>query len=283
MLLVKGARVVGGEDDAEALGHGPSEVEAGAREDLVAELVAVGVGRLAQVEVLVVADQVERVTQLAAAALEGALAHEVDRAREGVGRVGGGGDLGNLHPRDVVEGHRAHVDRARGGGPDVGGGRAVVGDGGHPAADAADGDARDVGQVALHGYAGEELHKLADGAAEDVAERVRREHIFDVRGEALLVGRDCLGVGLALLGDDECVEAHGGVAGLAVAGDRGEVEILLHAAAGGHEHLGGGGIESGKEDLQCRRSGRQLGQAVTTVLVGEGRRAGAADGHAGVG
>jgi hypothetical protein len=153
----------------------------------------------------------------------------------------------------------------------------------HAAADTADRDAGDVGEVALDGDAGEEFHEFADGAAEHVAEGVGGEDVLDVGGEALLVGGDGLRVGLTLLRDHEGVEPHRAVGGLPVAGDRGQVDVLLHGAAGGHEDLGRGEVEVGEEHLERGRPARDAGDAVAAVLVGEDGGAGALHGDAGVG
>ena len=275
--------MIGGNHDAETLRDRPREVQAGAREDLVRLLVPVRVRCLPEIEILVVADQVERVAQLAVAAFERALADEVNRAGEGVGGVGGRGDFGDLDARNVVQCHRAHVDGARGTNPDVGGGRAVVGDRRHATADTAEGDAGDVRHVVLDGNPGQKLHELAHGAGEHVAELVGRHHVLDVRREALLVDRDGLRVRLALLGNDEGVELDGAVGGLAVARERRQEDILLDPTAGRHDERCGGEIEVGEEHLECDRPARHPSDAEAAVLVGEDRRGRALDRDAGVG
>lgn len=157
VLLVVDFRGGAGDHDAEVARDGPREIKIRAGKNRVLELIALRVRHATERESLVVADDIDAPAELPSAALEGALADKIHGAAERVCGVRGRGDFGELDARNVVERHRAHIDGASGAGPNVGRGRAVGGDGGHRAAEAAHGDARDVGVVKIGGEARHEF------------------------------------------------------------------------------------------------------------------------------
>ena len=268
MLLVVDFRRGAGNHEAEVARDRPGEVEVRTGQNGVLEPVLLRVRRAVERELLMVAHEVDAPAELPAAALEGTLADEIHGATERVGGVGRRGDLGQLDAGNVVERHRAHIDGARGAGPDVGGGRAVGGDRGHRATEAAHRDPRDVGIVEIGREPGHEFQKLSDAPAEHVAERVGREDVLQVRSEALFVGRDGLGVGLFVGRHDEGVQFHRRrIAPVALRTRK--LDVMLDRAAVGHRDADDHGIEVGVEKLHDRGASRDADELVGAEVVGE--------------
>ena len=145
---------------------------------------------------------------LAAFALEGIFASEVDAARGRIGVHARGQRLAHLDRLDAVDRSLLELELARGGAEGGRGGtrhaHAVDADADIFRIETADARGARVGLLVVDDHARHVLHELADVAAGDVAEIVRRDDVLHVERSALL--HDRLGVALALGGDDERAE-----------------------------------------------------------------------------
>ena len=274
-------RAEAGDDDAEVFRDGPRPIEIEAGVDDAVVLVE-GEGALAEGELVAVGGGEDAVVELGLAALEGALAHDIDGAAEGVGGVGGGGDLVELDARGVVERHLLELEiAALAGGDGVGGGGAVNGDAGHAAGDAAHGDGDRLTAFQVEREAGQVLQKLGDIAAGDVTEGIGGDDVLDIGGVALLVGRERLALGDLGSLDGEGIELEG-VAGLAIAGAIGEADIARERLAREGDEGDLLRVEAGIRYLEHDGAAAHGGEMVDALLIGEHGLLSALHGDAGI-
>ena len=220
-----------------------------------------------------------------AGAFEGAARDEIHGAGEGAALgFGRGGkrdlDAGEVVDRDLVEADGA-IGAAGAATDGAGEAEAIEGDGHVVAGDAVEGDIAGVAAGVVDVHAGEKLDELGHVTFGDVAEFVGGDDLADVGGEALLVDGAGGAAHLARGGDDELGEGNGaGRSGGGGRGGGGEGEVVGGRGAGTDGEGGDLGGQAGVENLDLVLAGREVGEAVETVGVGEGLEGGAEDAEA---
>ena len=267
-----------GDHDAQPLGDRQRVVETEIRIHLVGPIVARGRGALER-KPLLVRGKAGPVLEFSRAALEGALAHEIDRARHRVRRRRGERNLGHLDPRDAV-----HADPRRGEDPVavwIGAGEllTVQRNDRQVAGKAADQNAFSLQRTERRGYAGQKSEEVTHAAPQGIAQCFGRDDVLDVGCEALLVDRDGLDVGLAGRRDLVRIELDH-LRTFAIPRHAGQFDVAFDGLTLNDRHRRGLRIESGVECQDAHGARRHSGQPVGARFVGEGQQGRAGHGHA---